>query len=159
MKTCNVCNQEKPLTDFHRKGNRYQSMCKSCRVSYHRAHYLANKQKYMDKAAVLTKQLRQEVQDVKVSAGCLWCGEKEPCCLEFHHRDSADKDLEVSRLVSRGNRAKLFAEIAKCDVLCANCHKKLHAGVLCGHSVNGNTSGFHPEDLGVRIPLPIPITF
>ena len=55
------------------------------------------------------------------------CGESRPACLTFHHRNPSDKLIEVSILVTRHNkRERVLAEIAKCDVLCANCHADLH---------------------------------
>jgi hypothetical protein len=45
--------------------------------------------------------------------------------LDFHHRDPATKLFGVSAGVSSGRSvARLLAEIAKCDLLCASCHKK-----------------------------------
>lgn len=46
----------------------------------------------------------------------------KPWQMEFDHRAGTVKVGEVSRMISR-TRGKLLAEIAKCDVVCANCHK------------------------------------
>lgn len=54
---------------------------------------------------------------------CLECGESDPVVLEFHHRYGKDK--EVSVMVAGGYPvATIQAEIDKCDVLCANCHRR-----------------------------------
>lgn len=46
----------------------------------------------------------------------------------FHHRDPREKEITISEAMRRSfGRARILAEIAKCDVLCANCHVKLHA--------------------------------
>ena len=58
---------------------------------------------------------------------CVLCGEKEPVSLDFHHLDPKAKDGAVARQPSI---ARVLAEIAKCVVLCANCHRKVHAGLL-----------------------------
>jgi hypothetical protein len=51
--------------------------------------------------------------------------------LEFHHRNPAEKDEDIARAVQAGwALERLQAEVAKCVVLCANCHRKLHAGRL-----------------------------
>ena len=56
---------------------------------------------------------------------CAGCGGKfEPHELDFHHRDPASKLFRVSQY--KASRATLAAEIAKCDVLCASCHKTAH---------------------------------
>lgn len=56
------------------------------------------------------------------------CGENHPACMDFHHRDPSTKTASVSNLVRCGSsKARIKAEIAKCDVMCANCHRKFHA--------------------------------
>lgn len=72
---------------------------------------------------------RAQVDEFKLREGCARCGYAEhPHALHFHHRDGADKEASVSRLISReGSDKRLWAEIAKCDVICANCHAVLHA--------------------------------
>jgi len=57
--------------------------------------------------------------------GCRICGEKDPACLDFHHRDPTTKEGHIGEF-RRFGAARLPAEIAKCDVLCANCHRKFH---------------------------------
>jgi hypothetical protein len=57
--------------------------------------------------------------------GCTRCGEKDPVCLDFHHRDRKTKTSDMNRLRKNAGEARLRAEIAKCDVLCANCHRKV----------------------------------
>lgn len=53
---------------------------------------------------------------------CMDCGNKFPtCCMQFDHRDPAQKTHNVSRLRSAA-MATLMTEVAKCDVVCANCH-------------------------------------
>jgi hypothetical protein len=47
--------------------------------------------------------------------------------LDYHHRDGEHKDMNVSKLISHGHGMdELRKEIEKCDVLCANCHRKEH---------------------------------
>lgn len=64
----------------------------------------------------------------KQTKQCMVCGEKHPACLDFHHKEGEKKIECVSVLVASGHSLKkIQAEIEKCDVLCANCHRKLHA--------------------------------
>jgi hypothetical protein len=45
----------------------------------------------------------------------------------FHHRDREEKSFTISNAVLRGTSIKtILIEIKKCDVLCENCHAKLH---------------------------------
>lgn len=58
---------------------------------------------------------------------CIRCGETDTRCLDFHHRNPADKEIEVANALRWGwSVQRLGIEILKCDVLCANCHRKLH---------------------------------
>lgn len=72
---------------------------------------------------------RTQVDQFKLREGCIRCGYAEhPHALHFHHRDGGDKEANISRLISReGSTKRLWDEIAKCDVICANCHAVLHA--------------------------------
>jgi len=60
---------------------------------------------------------------------CKYCGEHDPACLDFHHHNPhLYKKASITRLVSKGvSIERLKAELAHCSVLCANCHRKLHA--------------------------------
>ena len=66
------------------------------------------------------------VDNYRAERGCSRCPEKDVACLEFHHRDPTQKDINVSAFVRRWSIERLSVEIAKCDVLCANCHRKHH---------------------------------
>lgn len=55
---------------------------------------------------------------------CSVCGLKDdPAVYDFHHRNPAEKDVSISRAKSW---AVMKKELAKCDLVCANCHRKLH---------------------------------
>jgi len=74
-------------------------------------------------------------RELKTNIGCV-CGEKRYQCLDFHHRDNSTKptnssgssrDMNMAHLIYRNwSKERILAEIANCDVLCANCHRKLH---------------------------------
>ncbi len=66
---------------------------------------------------------RQYKEDVS----CIRCGESNSICLDFHHIDVSKKDHEISAMIGDGySREWILAEIEKCIVLCANCHRKEH---------------------------------
>jgi hypothetical protein len=61
---------------------------------------------------------------------CESCGEADPCCLSFHHRPGTAKAFKIADSASKRVSIKaLQAELAKCEVLCANCHLKHHNGM------------------------------
>lgn len=72
------------------------------------------------------------VRGYKSALGCARCNEREPVCLDFHHTKN-DKEKEISALMSC-SWARLWGEIEKCIVLCANCHRKEHR---CDDSLTG----------------------
>lgn len=62
--------------------------------------------------------------------GCRECGEREPVCLDFHHREPATKLFNIGKNLSRFSNAQVLRdEIAKCDVVCGNCHLRHHPSV------------------------------
>jgi hypothetical protein len=73
------------------------------------------------------KRNRDFVRQYKEVHPCEKCGEKHPVCLDFHHKDPETKLSTVSELtVGMVSLEKLKAEIDKCQVLCRNCHAKVH---------------------------------
>ena len=73
---------------------------------------------------------RQEKRDwitnYKVEQGCMNCGIKDPRVLDLHHKNGVLKEMAVARAVSRFGWTALRAEVKKCEVLCANCHRIFH---------------------------------
>ena len=91
---------------------------------------------YRDKVKAQVRERQDSItkwfKEYKLSLKCEICGESHPACLDFHHRDPEEKDIEIARAVNRGRSIeKIKQEIDKCQVLCANCHRKLHyAGLV-----------------------------
>lgn len=70
--------------------------------------------------------LRPFVRQYLLEHPCVDCGEADPIVLEFDHRDRTTKRFNISRYASsRTMKAEtLLAEMEKCDVRCANCHRR-----------------------------------
>lgn len=130
-KTCTGCKVEKDIDSFsknptNKDGRNYK--CKSCQSKYLKKHYAKNKQYYIDKSKESKDKYRIAKNKIIAEAkkdGCVKCGEKHPATLDFHHVDEANKSFTISRRYSKGIQA-LKDEIAKCIVLCSNCHRKEH---------------------------------
>ena len=68
---------------------------------------------------------------------CVDCKQRFPFfAMDFDHRHSAQKSFEVTRMLGRLATERLLEEVAKCDIVCANCHRDrtyrrraAHAGV------------------------------
>jgi len=68
-----------------------------------------------------------EIDNYKVSKGCHLCSESDPRVLQFHHVNSEEKESSISKMLSSGcSLKKILKEIEKCEVVCANCHLKIH---------------------------------
>lgn len=134
MKKCSKCNEEKDINCFYKKTkDKLHSQCKVCQSIEHKKWYLKNVDKVKNKTRLSNKKIKirniKYVVDYKTSIGCKYCGEKESCCLDFHH--NGNKILNISRLARNSNSIKVIeTEIKKCTVVCANCHRKLHYGSL-----------------------------
>lgn len=132
IKFCKGCETDLPLTDeyfasrYDRKNKLFQSLCRTCQKAYRKKHYEDNKLKYIGKAKKFTKGCVEWFAELKDSLNCERCPENRPWVLDFHHKNPAEKDTEVSLLVRKGNKQKVLDEMAKCIVLCANCHRDLH---------------------------------
>lgn len=75
-------------------------------------------------------ELRQFVRDYLADKSCSRCPENHIACLDFHHRDPDAKEFKINAAYERRySKAKIMKEIEKCDIVCANCHRKLHAEV------------------------------
>ena len=97
---------------------------------YHRTKHL-KKDKVPRQSAVKLARRRELsiwLGELKSELRCRDCGIDHPGCLVFHHVDRSTKDTELANAVRRGwGRKRILSEIAKCVVLCSNCHAKLHA--------------------------------
>ena len=62
--------------------------------------------------------------------GCVKCGEREEACLDAHHIEPDRKDFNIGDAIRDVGMKKLKAELEKCVCLCANCHRKVHAGIF-----------------------------
>ena len=93
-----------------------------------RKHYIKNRvARIADKKS---RKLRNRVfvQEYKATHPCK-CGESTPCCLDFHHKDPSQKFEVLGIMAARGfGLERIKEEIAKCEILCANCHRKFHFG-------------------------------
>lgn len=144
QKTCVVCGTPKPRGDFHVKGKgRWDSHCKPCRNARDKREWLealppdaqealkskraargvprAVREKEYSKR--LTTKRQRLLDHYKKGKPCMDCGgffRRE--VLEFDHRGDAPKVACVSQLITK-NVARLEAEIAKCDLVCSNCHR------------------------------------
>jgi hypothetical protein len=71
------------------------------------------------------RRAKQWFHDFKATLSCVDCGVSHPAVIQFHHE--GDKEANVSRLVNKNRSVeRVMKEVAKCVVLCANCHVIRH---------------------------------
>ena len=89
-----------------------------------RKHYYANKQYYLDKAYRKRDALRRWVYELKNNTPCTDCGVQYPYYVtDFDHIGDDKKVDTVSKLINSGSTKKVKEEIAKCELVCSNCHR------------------------------------
>lgn len=131
-KVCTRCRDKKRLTEFNFASNLKkfpdgrQSHCRLCSKAY----YQANKVNHYRNVAAAKKR-RREMNRRWILAHfkkhpCLDCGETDPVVLDFDHV-RGKKLGNVSHLTFDVSLTTLKAEVAKCEVRCANCHRRATA--------------------------------
>jgi len=128
MKRCSTCRETKPLEDFNRYKASPDGRDRRCRACA-KAWYAANRKTHVQK--VRQRNLKHRAELYKFLAEylrenpCIDCGETDIRVLEFDHRPGEQKLKMISALVAEpASLPKLLREIAKCDVVCANCHRR-----------------------------------
>jgi hypothetical protein len=132
MKLCTRCKVSKPHADFPAKKRARDgkaSWCRACFKENWQDRYYANHDHYKQTHGKSRNKLRnekaQKVYEYLKSHPCVDCGERDSVVLEFDHRESADKTRAVCLLVTRNwSWERIYNEIQKCDVRCANCHRR-----------------------------------
>ncbi len=88
-----------------------------------RRYYQTHKEVYLHKNRRKKEMLRNIMRQHKAKP-CADCGNEFPFyVMDFDHREGEKKNAHVSKLVQRMNLQQLLNEIAKCDVVCSNCHR------------------------------------
>ncbi len=132
MKICSKCKIEKNLEEFNFKNKateQRQVQCKECTRLLIKNHYNKNREYYLLKARTRNGKLRDKIHDFLFEYlskhPCVDCGESDIVVLEFDHTGVAPKLKAVSRLAGERLPIEIIqAEIDKCEVRCANCHKR-----------------------------------
>ena len=127
---CVTCGEWKEEDEFNW---RYKSLgirhptCRDCHKPFRKNWYEVNKERHLEQVKARKHEARnvarEYVWQYLSTHPCVECGESNPVVLEFHHRQG--KDRAVSEMVTGGYPiSTIQSEIDKCDVLCANCHRK-----------------------------------
>ena len=146
-KICSSCGEEldgeKNFSWKYKQLGIRQSRCKYCQAELGRLHYQKDKQAYKDRARIRQKQVLNEnkprLRTYLSNHPCVDCGEPDMRVLEFDHI-LGQKSSKISDLLREGfNWSTIEAEIAKCTVRCANCHR---IKTFSEHSNNWRTNQY-----------------
>lgn len=125
QKVCCTCGESKSPSEFaanRSKTDGHCDECRGCHSAYNDDHYVNNKAYYIEKARLHRQKMRALVASLKASP-CVDCGQTfPPCAMDFDHVRGG-KVLGVASLVSLGSKERILAEIAKCELVCACCHR------------------------------------
>lgn len=92
---------------------------------YHANWYKTNRETARSKQKARKTSIKEWFIEYKSTLKCNRCEENHPATLDFHHID--EKNEEISMMVSHGSSKKrILKEMALCEVLCSNCHRKEH---------------------------------
>ncbi len=108
-------------------------MNKNCPIHGVTPHYVrrdnqAYKCKKCNVEAVARRRKRVRLLLISEAGGqCIRCGyDRCSAALEFHHRDPATKEFPLGARGLTMSLKRMQQEAAKCDLLCANCHREKH---------------------------------
>lgn len=138
MKVCSHCKRDN--VEFHKntaKADGLQTICKICKKSLSAKYFQDDKGHHKNLNKSRKDKARQFIFDYLLTHPCIDCGEKDPIVLEFDHK--LDKIMSVSETVNAGfSLEKISLEIDKCEVRCANCHRRKTAKQLGWYkNING----------------------
>jgi hypothetical protein len=112
MKRCPGCGETLLSAAFSPDKTQYdrlRSRCRACNVR-------DQTERQRKKAAM--------IDTIKTELGCVDCGYNlHPAALDFDHLPGSDKVLSISDMVRSRKMSDIETEIAKCEVVCANCHR------------------------------------
>ena len=98
---------------------------------------MTEKRTYRERREYLIQAVKRRREKVRLTAisykggHCQICG-YDRCieALEFHHLDPSQKEFGISKKGYTRSWEKVKEEADKCVLLCANCHREVHAGML-----------------------------
>ena len=126
LRICRTCKNAKPLSEYgvrNASADGKMTMCKVCDRAAQKVQYANNKKYYLDRNRIHRKRNRDRYNALKAGAPCAHCGGVFPAvCMDHDHIDPNTKKLCVAQMM--GYSWKMIKdEIAKCELLCANCHR------------------------------------
>jgi hypothetical protein len=126
VRRCGRCKQSLPVGEFARYSNGLQSYCRRCQREYDAAWYQANKARRQAKVKADREMYVAWLDSLKKGKPCTDCGRIYPSyVMEWDHLPEAVKTLVVADTRRAAHsRERILAELEKCELVCANCHRE-----------------------------------
>ena len=123
LRWCSRCARLREEHLFNRYGDGRQWWCRDCFKRYYDAERARHRQRNNTLKTARVREAQAFVLEHLAARSCVDCGEADPVVLEFDHLGT--KRSEISTLVRRGVLLSVLAtEIARCDIVCAGCHRR-----------------------------------
>lgn len=143
MKICGGCNLEKSFSEFppnSSKKDGLNRLCRECYNNYQKSWYKKNSSLHKSRTRKVKKQqivsARNFVINFLKENPCVICGEDDIVVLEFDHTNPENKEFSISRMISSGmSILRIQKEISKCQVMCANCHRRKTANQFSWYKI------------------------
>lgn len=133
-KVCTKCLVRKSSVEFSARKKSPDGLASRCRLCFQenwRKRYYENHEHYRSHHNASRTEIRRQnarrVFEYLRRNPCVNCGEADPVVLEFDHRDKDDKIENIANLIRDATWRHIKSEIEKCDVPCANCHRRKSA--------------------------------
>ena len=113
------------MSQFHRwkRGDGFQPWCKACRRAYDADYNRRTLERRRARRAERRPEFVAWYRALKEARPCADCGGQFPAeAMQWDHLPGADKVSDVSNLLRRLSKTRVLEEIAKCELVCANCH-------------------------------------
>ncbi len=126
-KKCQRCKLHKPINQFcndKTTKDKKSSRCSICRKEVCKIQYDKNREKRIKETIDYNKNKKIKLYEYLLENPCVVCGENDPIVLEFDHIDPKTKTKNISWAITKWSWKRVLKEIEKCQVLCANCHKR-----------------------------------
>jgi hypothetical protein len=127
-KLCNKCDTWKVLSDYHNNkacSGGVTGTCRDCEWVRRKQWYADNRTRRQQLANERNQSRKQELVN-RFGNKCFDCNSGFPICVyDFHHLDPSGKDMNPSAAMTLSEQ-KREKELAKCVMLCANCHRIRH---------------------------------
>ena len=127
-KRCSTCRLVQPVGEFNKRAaspDGLQSRCRSCSREWYLANLVEHKANVRARNFRVRRAYAARLTAYFLDHPCVDCGEDDVQVLEFDHEDPAQKSDDVTRMINAaGAWSRIEAEIAKCSVRCANCHRR-----------------------------------